>query len=75
LQKRAEERSLCLSEEEAMGLLDVVMLSSNELTAEQRAAMLKLSDFCRQFLRAPVECAPARSTGRFVSLPAPYAVF
>ncbi len=48
---RPDERGLCLTEEEAIGLLDIVLLCPEELTMEQRAAMLKLSDFCRQFLR------------------------
>ena len=48
-------RSLCLTEEEAMGLLDIVMLSPGELTSEQRAAIMKLSEFCRQFLRDPID--------------------
>lgn len=34
-----------------MGLLDIVMMCPLELSAEQRAAMVKVSDFCRQFLR------------------------
>ncbi len=58
------ERSLRLTEEEALGLLDLVMLSTNDLSAEQRAAVVKLSEFCRQFLREDskgVETGPART--------------
>jgi hypothetical protein len=40
-----------MTEEEAMGLLDVAVMSTNELSPEQHAAMRKLSEFCRQFLR------------------------
>lgn len=42
---------LWLSEAEAMGLLDMVILSPAELTPEQRSAVHKLSDFCRQLIR------------------------
>ena len=49
------DRSLCLTEEEAMGLLDIVMMSPGDLNQEQRAAVMKLSEFCRQFLRESVE--------------------
>ena len=51
LQDRAKEPSICLTEEEAMGLLDIIMMTPADLSTEQRAAMLKLSDFCRQFIR------------------------
>ncbi len=43
--------SLKFTPEEALGLLDIVMTSSGELSADQRAAVLKLSEFCRQCLR------------------------
>jgi hypothetical protein len=45
LQERAAERNIYLTVEEAMGLLDIVMTCPGDLTPEQRAAMLKLSDF------------------------------
>jgi hypothetical protein len=61
LREREQERSLWLTEEEAMGLLDVALLSPGELTPEQRAAILKLSEFCRQFLREPEEVRQARN--------------
>ena len=48
---RANEHSMCLTEEEALGLLKIVMMCPAELDAEQRDAMLKLSEFCRRFLR------------------------
>jgi len=51
MQEERRERSLELTIEEAMGLLDVLLLSPGELTAEQRAATLKLSEFCRKWLR------------------------
>ena len=53
VRKNAEEKSLQLTEEEALGLLDIVLLSPGDLTPEQRAATVKLSEFCRQFLRVP----------------------
>jgi hypothetical protein len=37
-----------------MGLLEIVMLSPGELTPEQRTAIVKLSDFCRECLRDDV---------------------
>lgn len=57
---REQERCLWLTEDEAMGLLDVALLSPGELSPEQRAAVMKLSEFCRQFLRAPEEVRHAR---------------
>lgn len=46
-----EEHSLLLTEEEALGLLNIAMLSPMELTREQHIAVLKLSEFCRERLR------------------------
>lgn len=60
MKEREQEKSLFLTEEEAMGLLDVALLCPGELTPEQRAAVMKLSEFCRQFLRAPEEVRHAR---------------
>jgi hypothetical protein len=51
LQDGTNEVAVCLTEAEALGLLDMIMLSPTDLTPEQRAAMMKLSDFCREFLR------------------------
>lgn len=51
MRDRNEERNLRLTEEEAMGLLEIVMMSPAELTLDQREAVIKLSDFCRQFMR------------------------
>lgn len=45
------DRSLFLNEDEALGLLDIVMLCSADLTGAQQAAAVKLSDFCREYLR------------------------
>ena len=45
------EKTLCLTEEEAMSLLDIVLVSPADLTPAQRTAFLKLSEHCRQFLR------------------------
>lgn len=51
MQEERQERSLDLTIDEAMGLLDILLLCPGELTAEQRTATLKLSEFCRQWLR------------------------
>jgi len=45
------EKPLCLTEEEALSLLDLVLVSPADLTPIQRAAFLKLAEHCRQFLR------------------------
>ena len=58
VKERKSERPLWLSEEEAMGLLDIALVAPSELTPEQRAAVSKLSEFCRLFLRNPEEAAP-----------------
>ena len=42
---------LTLTREEALGLLDIALLSPDELTPEQRSAVVKLSDYCRQCYR------------------------
>jgi hypothetical protein len=68
VKEREQERNLWLSEEEAMGLLDLALLSPGELTPEQRAAVLKLSDFCRQFLRESEEVRHARGRQPLESL-------
>ncbi len=49
------EKTLCLTEEEAMSLLDIVLVSPSDLTPAQRSAFLKLSEHCRQFLREDPE--------------------
>ncbi len=57
VKERKSERPLWLSEDEAMGLLDLAMIVPSELTPDQRAAVGKLSEFCRHFLRNPEEAA------------------
>ena len=42
-------RLLPLSEEEAMGLLEIVMLCPVELSTEQQGTAIKLSRFCKSF--------------------------
>jgi hypothetical protein len=68
------EKPLCLTEDEAMSLLDIILLSPVELTAVQRSAILKLSEHCRQFLREeseqpafPVTDLKPGQFGRFTS--------
>ena len=64
LQDGSNEVAVCLTEAEALGLLDMIMLSPTDLTPEQRAAMMKLSDFCREFLRESTgSTESARSAG------------
>lgn len=55
------ERSLCLTEEEALGLLDIIVMCPDDFTPEQRAAVAKLSEFCRQFMREGREATPLAS--------------
>jgi hypothetical protein len=57
------EKTLCLTEEEAMSLLDIVLVAQADLTPAQRSAFLKLSEHCRRFLREEPE-PPAYSNGR-----------
>jgi hypothetical protein len=56
-----QDYKLTLTKEEALGLLDIIVLSPGDLSPEQRAAFVKLSELCRQFLReeeaAEVEAA------------------
>ncbi len=64
------EKTLCLTAEEAVGLLDILIVSPVEMTQEQRSAFLKLSEHCRQLLRDNDEASiyPARR-GRDESFP------
>ncbi len=70
VQDRAMERGVCLTETEAMGLLDMLMTYPGELDTAQRAGLIKLSDYCRLLIRdgreskLPQESvsAPSRST-------------
>jgi len=64
LAERTGERGICLTEEEAIGLLELVMLCPAELDPEQRKAMLKLSEFCRQFLRESADNPQHRLASR-----------
>jgi len=48
---RPREREFTLSEAEALALLEILMVCPAELNADQRTATLKLSEFCREFLR------------------------
>jgi hypothetical protein len=54
VKERTLDRSLCLSQEEAFGLLEIAMMSPEELTAEQHNAIVKLTEFCRECLRDEV---------------------
>ena len=50
MKHRAVEQCIWLTQEEAIGLLELVMVSPNELTQEQRSAFMKLSECCRRAL-------------------------
>lgn len=54
-----EPKPLYLSAEEAMGLLDLCLLSRRELNANQEGVLLKLSDLVRRLLAAEAEQAAA----------------
>jgi hypothetical protein len=51
MEEYLQEYRLKLTKEEALGLLDLIVLSPGDLSPEQRAAFVKLSELCRQFLR------------------------
>ena len=51
VQDRAMERGICLTEAEALGVLDLLLTYPGELDTAQRAGLLKLSDYCRVLLR------------------------
>ena len=55
-----QDQTLNLTEEEAMGLLDIIMLSPMDLSPEQRAAAEKLSNYCKAKFR---EAAAAAKNG------------
>jgi hypothetical protein len=68
------EKPLCLTEEEALSLLDIVLMSPTDLTPIQRSAVMKLSEHCRQFLREepetsafPVADQKPKQFSRFIS--------
>jgi hypothetical protein len=50
---RDPKRPLYLTEEEAMGLLELCLYSQEETDPVKAAAMHKLADFCRDFLSVP----------------------
>ena len=52
-----------LTVEEALGLLDIMLVSPIELTSHQNKAMLKLSEFCRRRLCAEESLQTASLTG------------
>lgn len=66
------EHTLSFTEDEAMGLLDIVMMSPTDLSPEQRAAAEKLSNFCREIMRdtSGADRAAATSSGKNGKTPA-----
>ena len=60
---RTHAQGLWLTKDEALGLLDIVLMSPVELTSERRDAVLKLSEFCREYLRDDEE-KPVTSAAR-----------
>ena len=49
---RVDECVIRLTKEEALGLLELAMSCPLDLSADQRAALMKLGEFCRECLRA-----------------------
>lgn len=45
------ERGVCLTEEEALGVLDILMVSKADMNLEQRSAFFKISEYYRTFIR------------------------
>jgi hypothetical protein len=68
------EHTLCLTEEEAMGLLDIVMVSPVDLTFDQRTAIVKLSEFCREMLRESAQANAVASSVALVGAGSAFAV-
>jgi len=59
MEEYPQEYRLTLTKEEALGLLDIIVMSPGDLSPEQRAAFVKLSELCRQLLREEEEAAEA----------------
>jgi hypothetical protein len=59
MREQKVDTGLMLTKEEALGLLDLVLLSPGDLTPEQRTAAMKLSDYCRSSLRDADDRHPA----------------
>ncbi len=70
MQETRRERCLWMTEEEAMGLLDIAIMCPGEMTPAQRAALGKLSEFCRQFLREEDPAAPSLTLVNLPDAPA-----
>ena len=62
MREQKVDSGLMLTKEEALGLLDLVLLSPGDLTPEQRTAAMKLSDYCRHSLRDSEDRRPAYPT-------------
>lgn len=52
-----EKKALNLTEEEALGLLELALTSMTEMNADQRSALLKLSSYCKNIWRQQSACA------------------
>lgn len=57
------ERGVSLTEAEAMGLLELLMTYPGELDDDQRAGLIKLSDYCRKCLRESDDAAASGNDG------------
>ena len=69
-----EECVLRLTKEEALGLLELAMSCPLDLSADQRAAIVKLGEFCRECLRADIaEAATLEAHNANNSLPTAFA--
>lgn len=61
----APQKFLYLTEEEAMALLEMCLLSQAQLDPIHSQALLRVSDLCREFLHAPApEPVRRRISGR-----------
>lgn len=69
MEEGKQEHCLWLTEDEAMGLLDIAVMSLSELSPEQRAAIGKLSEFCRQCLRDEKEASSVPPRLKMVTAP------
>lgn len=71
---RVEECVIRLTKEEALGLLELAMSCPLDLSADQRAAIVKLGEFCRECLRADIaDSATLESCNASKAMPTAFA--
>ena len=71
----ADLKPLYLSEEEALSLLELFLVSQTETTLAQEQAMLKITNLTRRFLRSEKNELDAESRELFVFPPVRAVVF